>query len=256
MPSAVYSFKTASGGELKVPFADRFDEFSKAICIKVLRVLLMFCPLLVIGLVWRLIAIGQHQALLSYLALYAATYTLYIFRSALSGRTLIAVLFTILTSGTLVGFSQVGLASGGPYLFFVALMVAGILEPKRLRIAALSALLLPVFAIFVLAIASSSVPVPENIEMHLTSPVNWILLGTLLLMTGLIAYTVAGESRKALSNYQAALRLGIINSMVAITRHRDNETGAHLERCSRYARVLLASAQSMCIEGAGSLAGR
>lgn len=76
MPSAVYSFKTASGGEWKVPFGDRFDEFSKAICIKVLRLLLMFCPLLAIGLVWRLIAIGQHQALLSYLALYGLCCTI------------------------------------------------------------------------------------------------------------------------------------------------------------------------------------
>lgn len=253
MPSSVYPFKAAGGGDVMVPCADRFDNFSKAICIKVLRLLLLFFPALAVGLVWRLIANGQHQALLPYSALYAAIGALYISRSALSGRTLISALSTVLTSGSLVGFSQVGLASGGPYLFFVALMIAGILEPRRLRIIALAALLLPVVAIFLLAISGISIPMPENVEMHLTSPANWILLGTLLLLTGLIAYTVASESRRVMSDYQATLRLGIVNSMVTIARHRDNETGAHLERCSRYARVLLDAARSMCIDGAESI---
>lgn len=233
--------------------AHRYDDFSHLLGLRLLKVVMLFFSFLITVLLYRRVVVGETESFPVFVALYCVGCGIYAIRSRLSGRQIILFLLTLFGSAALTGFAVNGLASGGPYLFFVALLLAGILDTRRARFASLLLLAVPLAAVFALAVAGLYIPLPPDIGVHLSSPSNWLLMGCLLLMTGMLLYLVSGETRRVMVDYQDTLRRGLINAMVAITRHRDNETGAHLERCSQYARALLGAAREAGIRGAAEM---
>lgn len=237
-------FKTQTGA------TGEYDDFAKRIGVRQLKVVLILFTFLQIGLFARFTVNNQPDAVVPFSLLYLATLTAFLRRDKLSGSQIFIFIFFIFATGSLVGFFLVGLASAGPYLFFVALVASGVIEEQRTRRILISCFIILTSIVFLLAIFRVRTPFPTQIEAHLTSPVNWALLGGVLTMCGIVLTNIVGDVRKALIEYQVRLRRGIINSLVSITRYRDNETGFHLERCSRYASLLLGEAKKQGIPAA------
>lgn len=233
--------------------AHRYDDFSRLLGLRLLNVVMTFFTIFMLILGYRHVAVGDGETMPAFAALYIVTCGVFMVRAHLTGRQITLYLFCLFSCAAVVGFIQNGLASGGPYLFFVALILVGIMDRRPARVVSLTLLLLPLMTIFGAAVWGIYIPMPADIGKHLSAPSNWLLMGCLLLLTGMLLYLVSGETRRVMVDYQDTLRRGLINAMVAIARHRDNETGAHLERCSRYARALLGTARATGVPGADEL---
>lgn len=220
-----------------------YEAFSKRLGRRQITLVLAISSLLLLGLLLRLALDKQSDALLRFSILYSLAAVVFLFRKHLTGTTLLICLFFIFSAGSFIGFLQVGLASAGPYLFFVALVTAGVIQNQLLRWALTGTFVGSVATVFLLAVLRIRAPAPIDLEEHLKSPMTWALLGGVLAMSGVIMSGIMNEARTTIIDYQARLRHGIVNSMVFLVRNRDNETGLHLERCARFSAILLNSAK-------------
>lgn len=136
-------------------------------------------------------------------------------------------------------FLRLGLVSGGPFLMMMTFSLIALLPNKKRRYMFAILNMSPMIGITTFILLGFEAPGADNIAEFAVAKSTW--LTSLIMATIFGSLTMANINLIAgfLADKRNSYRSTVFDTMTQLSLLRDNETGEHIQRCSKYGRTLL-----------------
>jgi len=206
---------------------------------RALKALLFFSGLAIIATAIRGHIQGSHPVLLVIVGFWVTSLLIYIQRSWIGTNAALIIASSIIVISQFYVFNHNGLMSAGSFILMANFSLIALIRGNTVKYF-LSVINLSPLVIFVcFATLDIRLPSPEDAEKYATAFSSWLTYTVLAIIFGGIVFVNTNLLSGYLKAQSNRYRRSIFESMLVLSVMRDHETGAHLDRCTKYASTLL-----------------
>jgi HD-GYP domain-containing protein (c-di-GMP phosphodiesterase class II) len=214
------------------------NEFSD-VQSKALKLLLISSAIIIFAVAIRSYVQGAYPTLLGLVICWLLIFCGYVFRGRVGVNNVVWFAIFLLVAAQSLVLSKLGLLSGAPYVLMFTAAFAALIKDHSQRLIALAINLVPVTYLAAWVNWGHSAPLPEDISTYVNSKSTWT---SLLVTASLMSFTVVQISSWLMDKIlfeRNSYRSSLYDSLAQLSLLRDNETGQHIQRCSKFAKMLL-----------------
>jgi len=218
-----------------------------------LKSLFFFAGLAIIATAIRGHIQGSHPILLGLFVFWLTSFAIYTQKNWIGTNVALIITSSAVIISQFYVFNHNGLMSAGSFLLMANFSLIALIRGSTIKYF-LSVFNLSPLVIFVyLSTLDVRLPSPEDAENYATAFSSWLTYTVLAIIFGGIVFV----NTNLLSGYLKAqtnrYRRSIFESMLVLSLMRDHETGAHLDRCAKYASTLLHACKKIGYEKSSAI---
>ena len=136
-------------------------------------------------------------------------------------------------------FLKLGFISGGPFLMMMTFSLIALLRGKQRRYVFAILNMFPMIGITTYVLFGFEAPIAHNILEFAVAKSTWLSLSITATIFGGLTMANINLIADFLADERNSYRSTVFDTMTQLSLLRDNETGEHIQRCSKYGLTLL-----------------